>query len=393
MAVAIEPSNGNTPGQNNKLLNAWQREMSEDIWHFNQCAGAGAPFLTSPDKGKNVYLQPEREMLARALEGAIGKMSDSLMFWPRPAYFQDIHILGNASPIQWQTFKTDFKKVIQLGQQKYTLIQPGVAVVYSDPQSYGVDTLATIQVTTTVDPTQVVCFFTATDSGYPAGDTRFEIEPLNATVSGGVVTLTGHRALFVKPAAKWFTPYILNNPNNNDPNFADTSSAIDFVTTVDVYQVSNDTTLAINILAGDGTVLQSFAGELIEPENGIIRMSNNFCNDVCWSQAPYKMSVNYQAGLPLVNGYMDSEMQSAIVGLANAQIDFEPTNMSSWTLVRFKRDSEPMVQRTSGQGYSLLRPGEVNNPFGLLAGEVKAWRVCSRRYIALGGKITQGWIR
>lgn len=391
MAIAKTPSNSFTPGQNNKLLNAWPEIMQESIWHFNQAAGQGAPFLTSPDKGKQVYLQPEREIIARNLEAAIGMIGHELSYWPRPAYFTDYKILSRAWPIEWQTFKTDWKKVIQLGSRTMSLIQADVNVTYSDPQSYGIDTLATIQVTTAVSASEVVAFFRTADGGLSAGDYRYEIEPLTATASGGVVTLTGHRSLFVRPDTIWNNPYTLNNPNNNDPNAADTQQANDFVEKVDIYRVYNDNTTAVNVLAGDGTVLASFTGEIIDFENGIIRMGGDFCTSTCWTQAPYRMSVNYQAGLPLVNGNMDSEMLDAIVALCNARMFNKPINMSSWTQNRWQRDSDPAIQQAAGQAYSLLSPADAKNPFGLRMGEVIAWRVCGRRYVALGGKLTHQW--
>lgn len=391
MAIAKTPSNAYTPGQNNKLLNAWPDIMQESIWHFNQAAGQGAPYLTSPDKAKQVYLQPEREMIARNLEAAIGMIGYQLSYWPRPAYFEDEHILGNAWPIQWQTFKTVWKKVIQLGQRKTSLIQADVNVTYSDPQSYGIDTKATIQVTTAVSASEVSAFFRSADGALGAGDYRYELEPLTASASGGIVTLTGHRALFVRPDRIWDNPYTLNNPNNNDPNAADTQQANDFVEKVDIYRVYNDNTTAVNVLAGDGTILQSFVGEVIDGENGIIRMGGDFCTATCWTKAPYKMTVSYQAGLPLVNGNMDSEMLDAIIALANARMFNRPINMSSHTLNRWERDAGAMIQQSSGQSYSLLSPGEANNPFGLRTGEVMAWRICSRRYVALGGKLTHSW--
>jgi hypothetical protein len=98
MAITLSTSNNYTPGQNHHYLNAWPRIMMEDIWHFNQCAGIGAPVQTANDKGGVVYLQKEREYIARHLESAAGRMAQDLNYWICPAYFSEVIPIGKGRP-------------------------------------------------------------------------------------------------------------------------------------------------------------------------------------------------------------------------------------------------------------------------------------------------------
>jgi len=160
MAIALNVSNNETVGQNNHYLNAWQPFMMENIWLFNQISGQGAPIQTGNDKAGGVYLQPEREYIARALESAATRIARDLNYWPNPAYFREVIPLGRGVPIQAQIHQGKWLKMIELGKRGSTLIQAGVAIVYSDASGFGVDDTATITVATTLtDPNEIKLYF------------------------------------------------------------------------------------------------------------------------------------------------------------------------------------------------------------------------------------------
>src|SRR5262245_5303435 len=122
----------------------WQSEMLEDIWLFNQIIGKGAPVQTSYDKGGTVYLQKERELIARHLEQAIQNIAHTLNYWPCPAWFQDTQFVGRGIPFRNQTYRTKWANVIELGKRATSLIQSGVSITYSDSTggSLGIDDTA-----------------------------------------------------------------------------------------------------------------------------------------------------------------------------------------------------------------------------------------------------------
>lgn len=392
MAILKEISNQFTPGQNHHLLNAWQRLMLEDIWHFNQIIGKGAPLETSYDKGGTVYLQRERELIGRHLEQCALKIAHETNYWPCPAYFTDHQFVGRGKPLRNQTFRTNWARLIEFGQRGSSAIQSNVVVTYSDPTGIGIDTLATITVLNVTVPASEVQFFFRTADGAPAAaDPRYEIEPLTITKSGTTITATGHRALFVMPTL-WDQPYVTTDPNLNRPNAGDTQNAADFVTQIDCYRVYTDTSANIQLLAGDGTVLETFTGEILEYDGGIYRLGGLCCNSSCWSQPPYTIKVNYRAGLGLVNGFMDNEFMEAIVEFANARMIDKLSGMSSWTLNQWQTHSYPMVANVGNNAsISLLSQSDAQNPFGLRTGEVRAWQVANDRRFMKAGKLTQGW--
>ena len=386
MAIALTPSSNFTPGQNHHYLNAWPHVMMEDIWHFNQCAGAGAPVQTANDKGGVVYLQKEREYIARELERAAGRMAQDLNYWINPAYFSEDSIpIGKGRPIAAQIHQTRYAKLIELGKRATTLIQAGVAVTYSDPNNVGVNDTATITVNTLIANSEIKLYFQVTDGAPTAGDYRYEIEPTVVTDNGaGVVTIKAHRALFVKPT-QWAREYVANDPNFNSPNIVDTGTAAGFVTAVDVYRVYTDTTDNIELLAADGTLLQTYTGEVVDTELGAFRLGD-LCSNVCWTKKPQRIKVNYRAGSPLVNGEIDSELYEACVAYAAGNMMAKLTKMSYWTLDIWTNYHAPMVEKVGGATIPVATKKQSNSLYGARVGQVMASDIVLDRRVEKGHK-------
>ncbi len=390
MAIALRNSNSETPNQSNSVLSIWSDFMlmngNAQQWHFNQVSGAGAPFFTANDKEGGIYLQTERELIARSMETALIKVGNYLNYWPRPAWFTETLPIGRGWPVRYQEFRTRYLKLIELGTRATSVIQAGATVSYTDPNQTGVMDTASVTVTTTVADDEIELYFRVADGCSPAaGNYRYRIEPVTVVDNGnGTKTISGFRGLFVKPSV-WAVEYNLQDPNSKTPNNADTAQTNDFVTKVDVYRVYTDTSTALQIMAHDGTVLESFTGEIDDAEWGIVRAGGDWCNWTCWEQSPYKIKINYRAGVELVNGYMDSDFQQAVVALANCSMDgYQLSDMHYWALTMWKRHNAPMME---GQ-VALLSQGEAKNPFGLRTGQVIAWRTVSMRMNIKGGKMT-----
>lgn len=390
MAIALNVSNNETPNLNNHLLNHWSQFMLENIWLFNQAAGLGAPMQTANDKAGKVYLQSEREYIARNLESALGRISADLNYWCLPAYFTEKLPIGTGYPVQAQEFQARWCKMIELGKRAQTPIQAGVAVVYSDPNSVGVNDTATITVVTNVANAEIALYFQVADGSPTAGDYRYEIEPLTVTNNGaGTVTITAHRALFVSPK-QWAREYKSTDPNFNDPNIVDTANAsTGFVTAVDVYRVYTDTSANIELLSSDGsTVLQTYTGEILDDKLSSFRLGG-FCssfNNCCGY--PKWIRVNYKAGSPLVNNNIDSELYEAIVGFACGNMMSRLTKQSVWSLDLFNKYHNLMVETIGSQLVPAATKMQSSSNYGARYGQALAWNVVNDRRILRGRKLT-----
>ena len=387
MALALHVSNNATPNQNHHLLNLWWDVMLESQWTFNQCAGIGAPLSTANDKAGIVYLQKEREYIARELESACSRMSADLNYWLVPAYFSQIIPIGRGRPIGNQVFQGRWMKMIELGSRATALIQSNATVTYSDPNQVGVDDTATVTINTTIADDEIKLYFRTTDGAPSAGDYRYEVEPIEVSNNGaGVVTITAHRSLFVKPT-QWKREYKVNDPNFNSPNIVDTSDVNSFVTGVDVYRVYTDQSANIELLDSNNNVLQTYSGYILDAELSAFRLGY-LCTDWCGSCGAYPVSirVNYKAGSPLVNNYPDSELYEACVAYASARMQSELTGMSYWALENWRRWNKPMVDSVSGNVIPVATTLQSNSRYGARRGEVQAWGCVLDRRIERGHK-------
>lgn len=387
MAIALNVSSDVTPNQNKCLLNQWPNLLMEDIWHFNQCAGIGAPIQTGNDKAGKVYLQKEREYLARHLESAADKMASDLNYPIRPLYFSELIPLGAGYPFPGQYLTARYCKMIELGTRATTLIQAAVPVVYSDPNSVGVNDTATVTVVTGIANAEIKLYFQVSDGAPTAGDYRYEIEPTVITDAAGTVTIKAHRALFVKPS-QWAREYIANDPNFNSPNVIDSANAsTGFVTAVDVYRVYTDTSANVSLIASDGTtLLQTYTGEILDARLSTFRLGD-FCATWCGGW-PRFVQVNYKAGAALVNGNIDNELYEACVAMAAANMSATLSGQSYWGLDQFEKWREPLTESINGTLVPVATKSQANNPYGSRAGQILAWDTVTNRRIMKAHKLT-----
>lgn len=144
-----------------------------------------------------------REELARIIRQAEEDIANFLGYWPAPDWTaQEYHLYPRHHRVevyqrginargQLKSVKTRWGKVIQAGRRNTDLVgTPTVAgggLVYSDPNSDGWNTLATItQATTVTNECEIKLY-------YPnySGAREWEIRPLRSvSISGGVATIT-----------------------------------------------------------------------------------------------------------------------------------------------------------------------------------------------------------
>lgn len=386
MAISLNTSSNITPGQNKCLLNHWAALMMESEWNFNQCAGKGAPLQTGNDQAGSVYLQKEREYIARSLESAADRMADSLNYAIRPMYFTETIPLGTGYPLGNQIHQARWLKMIALGTRATTLIQAGVAVVYSDPNSIGVNDTATVTVVTGIANAEIKLYFQVADGAPTAGDYRYEIEPTIVTDALGTVTIKAHRSLFVKPA-EWAREYVANDPNFNSPNIVDTATAAGFVTAVDVYRVWTNSATPISLLSANGVTLQTYTGYIVDAELSAFRLGG-LCSDFCLGCGDYPISiqVNYYAGSPLVNSNVDGELYQSCVAYAAGSMMSKMSGMSYWSLDLWNKYHAPMVETINGSLVPIATKLQSSSGFGARYGQAMAWETVMDRRIERGRK-------
>lgn len=374
------------------LLDRWAEILGVNLFHFNQIAGDGAPYA-SVDNCNEVWIQPEREMVARALSNAVNKMATALAFYPLPVYFEERIPLGRGSPYQLQHLQTRWGKLVEFGSRATTLIDDAVTVTYSDDDGDGVDDLATISVTSGASTDEIKVFFRTADGAPSAAHQLWEITPLTLSQSGGVTTITGHRSLFVKPTEIWNKPKDTQDPNSREKNDGNTANANHFVTLVDVYRVYTDTTTPLQVY-GDPIYTQTTDLDLNAATTGVARIINA---DLGLFEARIEscnipthhiegVRVFYKAGQALEYGHMEAELEEACIRLANTLMREKPSSLCDVPYQAWETDRQSLKV----DNMVIMQEKDLGNPFGLKQGQVAAWHVVADRRVRRGGKATIG---
>lgn len=372
-------------------LSTWARIMGLSLWELNQ-VGDGFPTSTQSDGScTDVWYQDawqrdrlSREELARTIARAEMMVADYLGYFPAPKYLTNEPLqpsleryyaggLGTHG-LDWHRVGTRYRHMTAAGVRAYTLIDNAAAVTASDPDSDGVDELFTVTVATSVtDNDQIGVYFSSADRFSEAIGEQWRIRPVTVTISGGNATITGHRALLVKPIKQTIV-----NPDN-----LDVTTAANFVTTVAIYRVYTDTTQ-------QGTAYWDYTATdtLSEPSSATSK-SLKFMDDVqsegrlfvTWNddggasgyRAPDRTYANYVSGLPLINGQMHPDFQVIIAYLTTGLLpqDSCGCERTDRLIAYWRRD----VTIGTGQNDPGRFPTaeEVGCPFGYTRGALWAW--------------------
>lgn len=372
--------------------NRWQEYMQISPWWWNQFAGLGdlAPLSTG---GANVWVQPDWDDLGAAISDAIELFAVNLGFYPRPVYLTERIPLGRGRPYELQSLRTTYGHIQAIGTRGTTLLQAGVAVVYSDTDGDGVNDRGTVQFAyaSAPDESEIQMFFTVADINLPgaqAADERYQIEPATVVVSGGNITLTAHAAFFGQPEL-WRQPYIAPNYNPQNKNVLDTQDAANFVTEVDVYRVYPDETNAVTLRRRqpDCTNCQwewyTAAGvaNIEDSRLGTFNLSEADCG--CWRGGWKYVDISYYAGYPLNRyGQPEPSLTRALIRLTN-QSTMQPRQPNTFNNVIAQRDQSDNLFPSFGNSSAPLEM----TPFGGTNGAVAAWNMVKRYMIPEGGAL------
>lgn len=235
---------------------------------------------------------------------------------------------------------------------------------------------------------------------YYPDQTKWEVKPVQISITGGVATIIVPRTRFLKQ--QYLKDYPKNDPNSR-PLYEDDNN---FLATIDVHRRFPDETEAVTFVwyrkscgctcscthtstvPGD-IVTQTGRAVIVDSKSGRIRVEPATFNTTTglweaatWTEcrAPDEVRVSYVAGLPndCDNNCptdTDEELVRAIISLGHSNLPRGFCSCSA-AAVYFEMDSKiPSPE----QGVLL------SNPLGLTYGSNIAWQIVKRRAGAFGG--------
>lgn len=419
-------------------LDSFRQIMAFNPWHFWGYADTSRLALTSACNGLVVeygWQQPDvasRSDIRAAILTAEARLRDYLRYRVAPEYteatvpwprYLDASLM-RTRPIdptgRWLSVQLPEGQIQALGVEQLTALALAAPVTLSDPDGDGYDELFTVGpiATTVTDPAQIAVYvpaaarFDGADWTSAVG-ARWRIAPVNVTISGGMLTITGARWLLVPPIRY---EGLIGIGSGLDPSSAATTLAA-----LDVYTRTTDangttiTTAQATITwethpwgvqswwcgcAGCVTPATAYGGSPFDPAAtanavgraalrdaalGIVAPAESAYNATTgiWSSLnwtvctePDRATVRYLAGLPLdASGQMQQPWRVVVARLAAAELarPICACDEANRELARWQFD----LARTSGAGdeaYGAVSAADLNNPFGTRRGHVYAWR-------------------
>lgn len=385
-----------------KLLNLSPVHFSGAYGSTVWPTGNGCPDVWPQHSWQTEEMIVSREMLAEAIHDAELEITDALGYSPAPRFFTDEN---HAYPLRydgvWQRHRklhTKYGKIISAGIRGSTLIEEGVSVTYSDPDSDGWNELATITVSTEItNPKEIKIYYTDQE-----GDPLWEIKPVRKIeISGGVATITADSWLFIDP--ELWEKY----PTTQGFRGINISTTDNYVTEVDVYREyvnitehSTEFWWAHGYCEGLSGTTQNGMFLLKDADTGYVQpvpadyyVDNSYWVEVCFSPdyPPTGVRFWYYAGLQddryLAGRTLDplsNYWAQAIIWLAVANIELPPCacGAAQHLFTEYRRD----LAASSGRSRNLLSFDLLDNPFGTRVGAIRAWeRVAKISGEGMGG--------
>lgn len=337
-------------------LEDYARVMAIPGWLFNQVSHPGMLRREPYDQifYQSGYFGDEeliigRDEIARAISQAERKISEILGYWPAQRYTeneeQPYPYKGDAV---YPRLQTAWGMLQEFGVKETTEIDTGLTIVYSDADEDGYDDTATITIGATEAATiSDLCRLSVRPADY--GES-YEIYPFNAVENAdGTVTITAKRWLFVDPDI-WDTD-----------EKASLDDDTDFVSEVDVYEVSTDSTDQITFqwqetLSSLSTYTQTGYGIILDERIGLFRAVPATYGSGAWVRSSYAKTYlpdlfryNYVSGYkdPYASCAFDmnNELKQAVVSLANLYLPYDPAGVD-FTRERYREDREEIDVRT-----------------------------------------------
>jgi hypothetical protein len=388
-------------------LDEWRRLMRFNPWTFWQLWKQGIPAASdcSPIVFEHDWRNPlatGREDVREAIRQAEFKLKKVLGYSIAPAYEQDrasfpkFHQHGltyrrsEDARGRWNSIRTEWGNVQAIGALTKTYLGDP-AVVLSDPDGDGLKERFTLSIATTAtDPAALAVYFSAGDRLDTLGPReRWRVAPVETTISGGVATIVGRAWTIVRPVLYEDTTL----------NAIDPSSAGNFVGTLAVYVIGSDTanqgqfiweTLpdgcecpepSLNL--NDPSAIYTHGARFVIRHHAVGRVAGEIAelqtDGVTWAAAawttchdPERVTINYTAGQPLMQGAVDPDLALMCARLATAELTAPPCACDDQRreLTRWTMDAGMEFE---GQNY---KPSfdAMKNPWGTRRGQIEVWQ-------------------
>jgi hypothetical protein len=407
-------------------LEQFRLQLHYNAWHFWGFANATVPVTSACNSVVKEYAYQTKESTGRneirqAIIEAESRLKDYLGYAIAPHFvteeindyptFYDkslwaINPVGGSGHWKSVTLKEGYIKAC--GIESLTLLATPI-VVYSDADGDGLNETFTLTLATAVtDPNQIAVYFSVGDrlNGESAGD-RWRINPVRVSIASGICAIKGKAWMLGKPIL--YEPY---NAQDLDP-----ATSTNFVSTLEVYQRSCDST-GNTVDTAQGKFIwqtlpytgwQGIFGGLIStsgntdpaaqaysiarvgingngklgiviPGSAIYDATTGLWNatNPPWSSGlmrpPDKVLIRYNAGYPLAgDGQIDSKFQVADFRLSCAQLDnrISACDEANREIMRWQKDLAQIMDRTDGYR---VDNADLSCPWGTRRGAVDAWR-------------------
>lgn len=368
---------------------------------------------------------PGRSDIAEAIVTAETRLCDYLGYevaprfkqdvlpWPRLADRRMIRTSPSDADGRWMNISLRDGFIQAVGAELLTPIQLGAAVTMTDPDGDGLNELAQIGpiATTVTDPSQIVLYVSPSDRfGLDiASGEQWRIQPILATISGGLVTIRAYGYNFMRPLLK---------EGYFDTTIIDPSDLTNFLTSVDVYQRSVATGAdAVAVTSsqavvywetrpwhgwfcqcGCGGTTPVYQGSVYDPgataqAAARVAIRNGRTGNVApaealydittglwaaneWSfcEDPDRVLVRYLAGQPLgTDGFMDRKWRNIVARFAAAELKRNIVGCEEAN--RFLQYWQQDMSKVGNAVTDLFSVSDrvTMNPFGTRRGHVYAW--------------------
>lgn len=398
-------------------LATYAKILGLDPLHFCQGASVVRPEPTCSD----VWFQYDwqngdrvsRETLAERISEAERDIANELGYWPAPVWIEaERHLYphprnialvgyGLTAGLRYKTVKLNWGQVLAGGTRATTLLgTAGYALSDNDNDGFDEWTLFELTVPAGTSAGEVKAYFTEDDRTNPSStgaDSRWEVRPIEASVSGTTLTVTIRSWELLRPDLQ----EVLDAGVAKQAGQLTTGHAIDadqlenYVEELVFYRVYTDT--EHQVLFGWGElacedpacayVLQDGCMRSHDSRRGVIKPIPATYTDgafaaVGWAECvePDYLWCNYRAGLlplqPVGCEELDRYWAETIVMLATARLD-RPICACTNVEMRVDKWRQDMAHIHSDSEISRSYQIDATvqtNPFGSRVGEYNAWR-------------------
>lgn len=413
-------------------LDTWRKIFSLNPWHFwgirsntgvaslrSECLDIMTEYSWQGDQSIG------RHDIRQAIIGAENISREWSGYWPAPRYGEsDVtwvkgrswmqgRVWGAQPDWRFQGFQLDEMKLIALGIEKRVVIDLTAPVVYTDPDSDGLDERFTLTLTVPdgTSPEQIAIYFTEADRVDEVEvSERWRIQPVITKVSGTIATVTGPRWLCVRPEVYENTGEE-GVPADDDSKFVEDMAAYLRVNdptghTLDTSQLvltwenrpchgwwclCGCTTMpdplgdpaAVARAMARGAVRQGEIGLIYAAESSY-NSSTGFWNRLpsCWE--PDRVTARWFAGVPLVAQQAMNPAWARIIARLTAAEMGRPICACETANKELYVWQFDLATATSEAEQYQIAPEDLANPIGTRRGHVAAWKWISRNEVTVG---------